>query len=248
MSTQPLPRQAPLVSVVLHLVPGIAIAAIGGIAAYLLRDAGVPAYFLLEMAVLLVMIPVMTGILLRWRRREGVSSVRDLLLRPQRSIRVWEYVVYPVIIAGFAGAVFTLVGDPINGFFRQLLVPRLPPWADIGHVFTNPEAYTRQWVVATWAVGIVTVTVAGPIMEEVYFRGFLLPRIPGPPAVVIAAGVILFALYHVFTIWMVPVRVIALIPLIVIVWRTRSVAIGILGHCLLNLVGDTLGSLPVVFG
>lgn len=241
-------RHSVFTTIVLHLLPGVLIAAIGGVAAYLLRDRGVPAYFVLEISVLVIMIPVMLGIMAVGRRAEGKERLTQMVMRPDRRIKVWEYVVYPVIIVAFAAAVFTLIGDPVNAFFRNLLFPNLPAWADIGHVFERPEAYHSAWPVICWAVGAVLISLVGPIMEEFYFRGYLLPRIPGRPVAVIAAGVVLFATYHVFSIWMAPVRIIALIPLVFAVWKTRSVAIGIIAHCLLNLVGDTIGLIPVVFG
>lgn len=235
-------------SILLHIVPGILIAAFGGGISYLLRNRGIPAYFFLEISILVIMVPVMTGLMVRARRLEAVPKLRDVPQKPQRTIKIWEYIVYPAVIVGFSGAIFMLLGEPVNGFFRELLVPNLPAWADVGHAFTEPDSYGRAWRIITWALGIPLVVVVGPTMEEFYFRGYLLPRIPGSPVAVISAGIVLFACYHVFTIWMVPLRLIALIPLVAIVWRTRSVAIGIIGHCALNLIGDTIGSIPAVFG
>ena len=235
-------------TIVLHLAPGVLISVIGGVAAYLLRNTGVPAFFVLEVSVLVIMAPVMIGIMSWGKKVEGKESFRELLMRPARRLKVWEYVVYPVVIVAFAAVVFTLLGDPVNSYFRDLLFPNLPAWADLTDVFTNPDAYHEFWPVFCWASGAILISIVGPVMEEVYFRGYLLPRIPGSLFVVIASGVVLFALYHVFSIWMVPVRIIALIPLVCLVRKTRSFTIGIIGHCLLNLIGDTIGSIPVVFG
>jgi hypothetical protein len=247
-TTSTAPRHSAIATIFLHLLPGVLIALIGGLASYLLRNRAVPAYFVLEVSVLVIMIPVMLGIMGWGRRKEGKERLAGLIMRPERQIKIWEFIVYPVAIVAFAAAVFTLVGDPVNEFFRDLLFPNLPAWANIGHVFESPESYHSAWPVICWAAGAVLVTFLGPIMEEFYFRGYLLPRIPGPPAVVIGAGVVLFALYHLFSIWMAPVRIIALIPLVFVVWKTRSVAIGMIAHCLLNFVGDTIGTIPVVFG
>ncbi|TFH04807.1 MAG: CPBP family intramembrane metalloprotease, partial [Spirochaetales bacterium] len=216
-------RHTPVMTILLHLLPGVLITATGGVAAYLLRDSGVPAYFVFEVSVLVIMAPVMLGII-RWGMRvEAKESVRAMLMRPVQRLKVWEYVVYPLVIVAFAGGVFTLLGDPVNSYFRDLIFPTLPAWADLTDVFTNPDAYAGFWPVVCWATGAVLISIAGPIMEEAYFRGYLLPRIPGSPFVVVAGGVVLFALYHVFSIWMVPVRIIALIPLVFLVWKTRSV-------------------------
>jgi hypothetical protein len=82
-----------------------------------------------------------------------------------------------------------------------------------------------------------------PVVDTCGCQGvFLTPGLPWLPAAP------LFAVYHVFSTWMVPIRIIALVPFVYLVWRTKSVTIGIIGHCLLNLVGDAIGTIPVVFG
>jgi hypothetical protein len=244
------PKHTPVQTVLLHLVPGILIAGIGGLLAYLFRTRNIPAYFFLEVTILLVMIPVMIGIMMDAARRQGAGGgvkIQSLLMRPGRPVAAWKYIVYPVIITAFAGGVFTLLGPWINEPLKELLVPELPPWLDLTHLFTHPEAYGRGWLIVSWVLSIPLIVFAGPVIEEIYFRGYLLPRIPGPPAVMVILGIVLFAVYHVFSFWMIPVRIIALFPLVLLVWRTRDIRIGIIGHCLLNLVGDTVSSIPIVF-
>lgn len=77
------------------------------------------------------MIPVMTGIMARAARREGAGTgekrrIRDLLMRPERPVKTWKYIAYPIVIAAFAGGVFTLLDPLINEPLKELLVPGLP--------------------------------------------------------------------------------------------------------------------------
>ena len=74
------------------------------------------------------------------------------------------------------------------------------------------------------------------MLEEVYFRGFLLPRIPqalGRTAPLVHT--VLFAVYHVWTPWLAPTD-----PwraaLTYVTLRTRSVVPGIVAHVVLNLL------------
>jgi len=99
-----------------------------------------------------------------------------------------------------------------------------------------------QSTAAPEAAGIVLVAhivltgILVPITEELYFRGYLLPRMPSQfgrlrPAV----HSLLFAVYHFDTPWMIPVRTLGLLPLIYTTMYTRSVRPSIVAHCLVNL-------------
>src|SRR6476659_10752231 len=79
-----------------------------------------------------------------------------------------------------------------------------------------------------------TVIVA-PVVEELYFRGYLLPRMPqrlrrwrAP------THVVLFAAYHLWSPWLIPTRVLAILPLAYIAVRTRDVRLGVVTHVVLN--------------
>ncbi|MCY4013176.1 MAG: CPBP family intramembrane metalloprotease [Gammaproteobacteria bacterium] len=75
-----------------------------------------------------------------------------------------------------------------------------------------------------------------PITEELYFRGYLLPRMPGQfGRLRPAAHSLLFSVYHFDTPWMIPVRTLGLLPLIYTTMYTRSVRPSIVAHCLVNL-------------
>ena len=83
---------------------------------------------------------------------------------------------------------------------------------------------------------IVLTGILVPITEELYFRGYLLPRMPSQfGRLKPAAHSLLFAIYHFDTPWMIPVRALGILPLIYTAIHTRSVRPGIVAHCLVNL-------------
>lgn len=75
-----------------------------------------------------------------------------------------------------------------------------------------------------------------PITEELYFRGYLLPRMPSRfGRLKPVAHSFLFSVYHFDTPWMIPVRTLGILPLIYTTIHTRSVRPAIVAHCLVNL-------------
>ena len=75
--------------------------------------------------------------------------------------------------------------------------------------------------------------------EELYFRGYLLPRMTRLRGWAPAVNSVLFALYHLWTPWQIVSRAVFYFPTVYAVWRKRNIFIAIWVHCL----GNTLGAL-----
>jgi membrane protease YdiL (CAAX protease family) len=60
-----------------------------------------------------------------------------------------------------------------------------------------------------------------PMTEELYFCGFLLPRICRYGAWALVLNTLLFSLYHVWTPWRWPQIAVGFLPLALTAWRTR---------------------------
>ena len=85
----------------------------------------------------------------------------------------------------------------------------------------------------------------GPIVEELYFRGFLLPRMERFGRWAPLVNVSLFSIYHFWSPWQIVARVLGLGPTVYAVQRTRSVYLGMVVHCTLNIIGVTLVAVMV---
>jgi hypothetical protein len=76
-----------------------------------------------------------------------------------------------------------------------------------------------------------------PIIEEVYFRGFLLPKMESLGVVAPMVNAFLFAIYHFYFPWNVPAILIGFTPIAYAVWATENLSIGMFTHILFNLLG-----------
>ncbi len=87
-----------------------------------------------------------------------------------------------------------------------------------------------------------------PLVEEQYFRGFLLPRISRFGIWSVVLNSLLFTLYHTWTPWLGFTRFLMLLPMVYAVWRLRSIRIGIWIHVLLNTIDVSLAIAALLFG
>ena len=122
---------------------------------------------------------------------------------------------------------------PIGLFFRENVFFWLPEW------YFNPGYGTSDMnlVANVFLVGILVDGLVGPIVEELFFRGYLLPRMAYLKKWAPVLNGVLFGLYH---FWQ-PHNYFAImgvgIVLSWIVWKTKNVYVGIIVHCTLNILG-----------
>lgn len=238
----PAPRHSLARSALLHLLPGVAILAVYVAVEAVTAPLGFPALFALLAAVLVAGLPLQLGHLLALgRRRNGRWSLDGIVLlnaplRPRRYLLlvplllIWSYLCYGLL-------------TPVSDFLSRTAFGWLPGWFfrdDFSHV-------ARPVLLATLALLLIVNCFVAPVVEELYFRGYLLPRLawlgPRAPAVNLA----LFTLYHLWQPWLYPTLLLSLAPVIVAVWRTRSVKLGIATHCALNLIGG-VASVALLLG
>lgn len=135
---------------------------------------------------------------------------------------------------------------PLGESIRATLFAGWPDWIDLTALAQNPNQYptTILWtVVALSAI----LNIAAPITEELYFRSFLLPRLPASPRWAPILSTVLFSLYHFWSPWDILGRIITLLPVVYAVQWKRNVYLSILVHCLLNSI-RTIGLAAVVMG
>jgi CAAX protease family protein len=222
-----LEQHTPIQSILLHLLPGLLITA-GYFALHsLVQRAGYPSVMALIIPGVLVLIPVQLGYLLvQGKRINGSYSLKGVISYRQ-SIPTWEYFVWVPLLFVAAGLIFT-VFKPLDAFLHQNVFSAWPLFQ------TGLEGgYDRAVLVKTYFLFVVFVTVLGPTVEELYFRGYLLPRMGYAGKWAPLLHSFLFAVYHFFTPWFVITRTLAMLPLIYAVQR-KNIYLSIITHVLLN--------------
>lgn len=107
----------------------------------------------------------------------------------------------------------------------------------------DPTAHTQSVLIVTYLALIVFGSLVAPVVEEMYFRGFLLPRLSRFKgwAPVINSG--LFAIYHFWTPWRTVSRAIFFLPVAYVVQRKKNIYLGMAVHVMANSTDAVFGVL-----
>jgi membrane protease YdiL (CAAX protease family) len=237
---QPATEQLPLATLlVLFLVPGALLTLAYVLLAPVIDDAGFPPIAALLVAIMVVLVPFELGVVLRASSGRGIRSVMPY--RRPISIRDWLWLVPVLIVAAFVGFGVSMAVEPaiIDSLFGWL-----PDW------FIRPidpdrvQEYSREAWLVTLAAYFVVNGYIGPITEELYFRGYLLPRMEWMGRWAPLVNVSLFSIYHFWSPWQIVGRILGLGPTVYAVRWKENIYLGMVVHCTLNTLGMILvGSL-----
>jgi len=232
MQPDPIQKHSTVQSVILHLFPGILVGGFYFLARQPVARLGYPSVFAQLLAFALVLVPLELGFLfVHGKKKLGRFRLRGIL-GYCNSIPWWQYVVWPILIFVMVGAIFTIF-KPVDVFLQTRLFFWLPDF--------NPGLdgqYSRPVLIVTYTLFLIFNVFLAPIVEELYFRGYLLPRMQGRLAPLFHS--FLFAVVHTFTPWMLITRTVGLLPLILGTTR-KNLYVGMVVHILANSVGFLTG-------
>jgi hypothetical protein len=220
----------------LFLVPGALVTVAYVVIAPLIETAGFPPLAALLVAILLVLLPFEAGVIL-WAGREPRRIGPVVPYRRPLPIRDWVWLVPVLIATAFVGFGVSMAVEPaiIDSLFGWL-----PDW------FVHPidpdrvGDYSREAWLVTLAAYLVLNGFVGPIVEELYFRGYLLPRMEWMGRWAPLVNVSLFSIYHFWSPWQVLGRILGFGPTVYAVRRKENVLLGMVVHCSLNTLGIIL--------
>jgi len=218
-------------TVLLHLLPGILITVIFVLLGPWLRQNNLPSLFALLVPILIILIPVELGWIgfLGFKRNKKLSLEGIVVNRTSLPRKDYFFLI-PILLI-WSILVFTLLKNfdlaIMSNFFHWL-----PDWFQIDQL--NSGHYSRPILATTFLLFLLINGLAGPIVEELYFRGYLLPRMEYLKGWAPLVNVLLFSLYHFFSPWQFFTRILAFYPLAYVVRWKHNIDLGMVAHCLLN--------------
>lgn len=221
-----------LFSVMLHLGPGAALTGfvIGVHAAF-----GVEPLLGLLVGILVVLAPLELGYLAFYSRRTTGSW------SPLRAVDYQVRVPWRRLLATAVGLALWMIALVALSmvFLDEWLATSLFAWlpdpiGTMASVGGEGEPMSTGALVALLALFFVANGVVGPVAEELYFRGHLLPRIDRYRRAAPVLNTVLFTVYHFHTPWRYPAILLGYLPICVATWRKRSVWIAVAAHLMIN--------------
>ncbi|MEW9094646.1 MAG: CPBP family intramembrane glutamic endopeptidase [Clostridiaceae bacterium] len=216
--------------IALHLFPGIVLSIIyicmlkGGVLY------GYPRVVILGSAGVFAMVIIELGYLFYVAKKEEGSFNIFKVLGLKSNMKIKEYIFYTLLLLMIAGTL-TMALRPLSNHILNTVFSWIPSWYNY---VQDMSLFSRNFIAITILVSFFFFTLIGPIIEELYFRGYLLARMKWMGNYSVLINVVLFAVYHFWSPWLIISRILAFFPLYYYVYKKDSLKLAIAVHCLAN--------------
>jgi membrane protease YdiL (CAAX protease family) len=221
-----------LKSLGLHVLPGALTTAAFLALKPLINTGGYPPLLAFLLAVALVDLPLLLGVMLvAGKKRNGRYSLEGVVL--YRDKVSWKTLVLIFVGAFVAVYILMMLVNPLSAVLAKNVFSWLPDWMFLEEQ-TQYQAYARNPLVVTFVLQLLLTGVILPWVEELYFRGYLLPRLSRYGRWTPVLSGLFFGLYHVWQLFSFPTIALLGIALGAVVWWKRDIRISIGLHGLAN--------------
>ena len=225
-------------SVGLHLLPGLLALGVFTLLARPIEKMGYPSIMPWLITVALVNIPFELGYLLYegWKLK-GRLSLQGVILYRQPlkfgQIILWTTMTFVAVLI-----LFVLSGIVTN-YLETAVFAWVPDWFVMDSGLDG--GYSKAALSVVNIASLFVFVFGIPIVEELYFRGYLLPRLSYLGGWAILVNSFLFALYHFTTPWQLVTRTLITVPLAYAAYKKKNLIPSILVHALANSVDIVMG-------
>ena len=231
-------------SLALHLLPGVFILSLFMASVPFVMRAGFPSLF----AMITIGVTFGLGFQLwhlyyKGKKRNGKWSLEGIV-EYRQPMPIWQYF---VLVPLFVIVAFVIDGatSPLEVSFLNTL-SWLPDWFEMRDI-SMLAAYPKSILITTFSLYMLLNGIAAPIIEELYFRGYLMPRLSHFGRWTPVVETVLFTLYHFWQPYYWISQFFFFLPITVAVYWKRNFKLGLVVHMLLNTLGGLL-TLAMVLG
>jgi membrane protease YdiL (CAAX protease family) len=192
------------------------------------------------------LIPCEIGIILYHSKKEHGKYNLQSAFHGYKRMAVPKLICISVFLIVIGALVFTVIGPREDQFMFRTIFSKIPEYYKLGDFFKQYANYPKGMIIATLVTYVIGNGICGPVAEELYFRGFLMPRISrfGNWSPVIIT--LLFSAYHLFSPWGNVSRILACLPFVYCVYKKKNIYIGMIVHCTLNTASVIMGVIGII--
>ena len=197
----------------------------------------------------IILVPMELGMIISASKKEyGTCSLKSAL-EGQEKLALWKIVLIAFVFLGVAGLLSAFVVPLENQFLskiRATVLNNLP----IGFDWTNYEyinSFSKPTLIFTCVYYCIFNVLIGPIIEELFFRGYLTSHYKKQGVLTPILIAVLFSLYHFWLPFHNIFRILAFAPVAYVAYKKKNIYISIWFHCMCNLF-SVVGFVFLVMG
>ena len=197
----------------------------------------------------IILVPMELGMIISASKKEyGTCSLKSAL-EGQEKLALWKIVLIAFVFLGVAGLLSAFVVPLENQFLskiRATVLNNLP----IGFDWTNYEyikSFSKPTLIFTCVYYCIFNVLIGPIIEELFFRGYLTSHYKKQGVLTPILIAVLFSLYHFWLPFHNIFRILAFAPVAYVAYKKKNIYISIWFHCMCNLF-SVVGFVLLVMG
>ena len=204
-------------------------------------------------SIMLLLFVIIGIVLIKNEAKTNNISIRDRLLIKKLSVKQWLICLGIMIV----GIILSSTVSPLVEYFKELpglsipdympfwLNPSIDPMnTDINILSPNFTLKGNYLVVVIMSLCLLLNILA----EEIYFRGWLLPKMQNFGKWSWVLNGFLFALYHTFQLWLFPMIFVLSLATTLTVYLSKSILPAFVTHIVANFLLGILGIIALVFG
>lgn len=199
---------------------------------------GIPSIALFYMMTVLILFPAeMAIILITSKKTSGKYSIKDIFAE-QEKCKIWKIFIYAFVLFCYTGLMSVTITPleemltaPISNVVNEL-TPVYFNWLDM----ELTRSYSKGILMFTSILFLVMNSFVGPIVEELFFRGYLTSKLKrfGWKATIIVS--VLFSLYHLWQPFGNIFRIVTFGVVAYVTYRKKNIYISMIFHCMCNLL------------
>lgn len=217
--------------VLYHLYPGVLITLVYILLAPLVMQHGYPPQMAILLSIIIIAVPVMAIHLFVAKKAAG-SKQLSAVFAYKPTLTTGKLVLWSFLLVVIAFVVWGAT-QPLSVWITAHWLQWLPSWYNV-QSFTG---YAPDKIRQVLLLNIVLNGLLAPAIEELYFRGYLLPGMEKYGKTAILLNTALFTIYHFWQPYIYPTLFLALLPMVYMTWKTKDLRLAVLTHICLNLIG-----------